>query len=327
MKNITELIRKKARELFQEERIDMLLGYGQGSRPDRTIPLFIEEEDDCQQLIWNPFCSNTLPTYLFLNDYQGLKKDQCDSYGIVVKGCDARALMRVLNDNLIERSQLEIIGVPCAGTIDPEKLARVAGDFEWDEIEVRPEEVVLKGLNEERMLTREQVVNDKCLTCRTPNPELYDYLVGDKINEIPVEVPYQEVEELEAKEVEERRHYWQQQVERCIRCYACRNVCPACNCRSCIFQEEDAVWLGKGVDMTENLVFHLTRAYHVAGRCTDCGECERICPMDIPLQKLNRKIQKDIEDLFQLGPLASVEDLDQKPPLGSFAEEDPEEFL
>ena len=50
-------------------------------------------------------------------------------------------------------------------------------------------------------------------------------------------------------------------------------------------------------DFEENM-FHIIRAFHVAGRCTDCGECSRVCPQGIPLHLLNRKFIKDIDELY-----------------------------
>ena len=40
----------------------------------------------------------------------------------------------------------------------------------------------------------------------------------------------------------------------------------------------------------EKMMFHMIHAVHLAGRCVECGECERVCPMDIPVAKLKKKI-------------------------------------
>ena len=50
-------------------------------------------------------------------------------------------------------------------------------------------------------------------------------------------------------------------------------------------------------DFEENL-YHIIRSFHVCGRCTDCGECSRVCPEKIPLHLLNRKYIKDIHELY-----------------------------
>ena len=51
-------------------------------------------------------------------------------------------------------------------------------------------------------------------------------------------------------------------------------------------------------DTFEDQMFHIIRAFHVAGRCTDCGECSRVCPQNIPLHLLNRKFIKDIDEFY-----------------------------
>lgn len=326
MKKTNQLLVKETKKLFQDNEIDYLMAYGPGSRPDRSKPLFIKEEADCGALHWDPFCSSSLPTYLFLNVNQGLIKPGEKRIGIVVKGCDSRALLRVLQDHMVEREQLKIIGIPCAGMVDPDKLAHQVKPYTWKEITVLPQKVLVETEDGKKEFQRQEILYSKCLSCSTPTPVLYDILLGDPIT-LPVQDKEEPVREMEALSSVERKDFWNRQFQRCIRCYACRNACSACNCRSCIFEEERPVWLGKGVDKTENFIFHFTRAFHVAGRCVDCGECERVCPMEIPLMSLNRKIQKDIKDLFAVEPLSREEDIEEKPPLGFFLEEDREEFL
>lgn len=67
------------------------------------------------------------------------------------------------------------------------------------------------------------------------------------------------------------------------------------------------------------MMFHLIHAIHLAGRCTECGECERACPMNIPLGKLKKKINMDMLDLFDYVPGVACDD---KPPLSTFKVEE-----
>ena len=69
-------------------------------------------------------------------------------------------------------------------------------------------------------------------------------------------------------------------------------------------------------------MFHIIRAFHVAGRCTDCGECSRVCPQGIPLHLLNRKFIKDID--AQYGEYQAGETAEGKTPLTSYTESDAE---
>ncbi len=46
-------------------------------------------------------------------------------------------------------------------------------------------------------------------------------------------------------------------------------------------------------------MFQVIRNIHVAGRCTDCGECERVCPVNIPLRSLTKEMYDIGDELFQ----------------------------
>ena len=107
------------------------------------------------------------------------------------------------------------------------------------------------------------------------------------------------MEKLEKMTPDERFAFWQGELSRCIRCNACRNVCPACTCEKCVFDNPASGVENKAAANTfEDQMFHIIRAFHVAGRCTDCGECSRVCPQHIPLHLLNRKFIKDIDEFY-----------------------------
>jgi len=77
------------------------------------------------------------------------------------------------------------------------------------------------------------------------------------------------------------------------------------------------------VTPAEEQMFHVTRAFHLAGRCTDCGQCSRVCPQSIPLYLLNRKLIKDINTMY--GEYQAGEDIDTPSPLTHFnVDNDPE---
>ena len=155
-------------------------------------------------------------------------------------------------------------------------------------------------------------------------PVSCDELIGVDAEVAEVESSrLEEVAKIEAMTAEERYNYWQEQFSRCIRCNACRNVCPACTCEKCVF-DNNALYTSQKVAETsfEESLFHIVRAWHVAGRCTDCGECSRVCPQNIPLHLLNRKFIKDINEIY--GPYQAGSDLETRPPMLTFKEEDPE---
>lgn len=152
----------------------------------------------------------------------------------------------------------------------------------------------------------------------------YDELAENCDEEKPAkEGRFELVEKLEAMAPEERFAFWQNELSRCIRCNACRNVCPACSCIKCVFDNDRYDTAQKANTTTfEEQMFHIIRAFHVAGRCTDCGECSRVCPQHIPLHLLNRKFIKDIDEFY--GEYQAGADTDSRAPLTNFTQEDVE---
>jgi len=109
--------------------------------------------------------------------------------------------------------------------------------------------------------------------------------------------------------------FWIEKFSRCIKCYGCRNICPLCFCNNCTLEEEFLV--RKGLLPLDYPIFHLIRAYHLAGRCIDCGLCEETCPAEIPLRKLYKEINKKFYRIFGYKP---GENIEEKHPL-EFLEE------
>ena len=60
-------------------------------------------------------------------------------------------------------------------------------------------------------------------------------------------------------------------------------------------------------------------------RCVECGECERVCPMDLPLMLQNRKMLKDINELF--GDYECGLSDDRAPILGEYDLSDRDEYM
>ena len=140
--------------------------------------------------------------------------------------------------------------------------------------------------------------------CASPFPARID--VGEKVEGIADAL----VAEHEALSPEERTEFWKRHFARCIKCYACRTVCPQCFCEVCML--EDSLWVHTGTLTPPFPTYHLVRAYHTVGKCVGCMECETACPADIPLPVLYALLRRDAEELFGYVPGRSVDEL---PPL------------
>lgn len=316
--NKTEKIRNAVAQDLLSGRIELLLGWEKGHYWWQSRPLFAREEADLERLAWDSFCAVNLSRYL-LDELDEFKK-----VGVLVKGCDARALNRLVQDKMISRDRIIAYGLPCPGMLDYDRLAGAAGGPVDEIIEEDEEKVTFKSGNKKQTLDREELLLDKCRECIYPDPPGCDQLLLPTLGEKEAPGRFKKVEEKEGLAAGDRYAYWSKQFERCLRCYACRQACPYCSCRECFVEQEDPRWLGKAFEMSENFIFHMIRAYHGAGRCIDCGECQRACPVGIPLQELNRKLIKDINELY--GRYEAGLDTEQEPPLLTYRPDDPAAF-
>jgi len=163
---------------------------------------------------------------------------------------------------------------------------------------------------------------EKCASCKSKKHVAYDELMGEE-GEILNSTRFDEVARLEEMTPDERFAFWQGELSKCIRCNACRNVCPACTCEVCVFNNpESGVESKAPVNEFEEKMFHIIRAFHVAGRCTDCGECSRVCPQNIPLHLLNRKLIKDMNECY--GEYCAGAEVGQRAPLVDYTLDDME---
>jgi formate dehydrogenase subunit beta len=321
MKATSEEVQTSVKKLYKDGSIGHFIGYETGSDSLSVTPCFLKSGQAASQLIWNPLCANNLSKYLL--DFKKVE----GKVGIMVKGCDSRSVVELLKENQIDRDKVFIVGVPCSGIVDREKLLAVLCISPGEVVAVEDDgDAFLVTIKEgTRRVKKEQVLRGECLVCKYPTPLIHDVLLGEAVSSLPwVGDDYSQVKELEALSAVEKERYWKSELSQCIRCYACRNICPVCNCPECIFDKKAPRWLSKANDVSENLVYHLIRAFHVAGRCVDCGECERACPMNIPLRSLNKKVEKDILELF--GYTAGI-NVEQQPPLTTYQAGDLDEFL
>jgi ferredoxin len=92
----------------------------------------------------------------------------------------------------------------------------------------------------------------------------------------------------------ERWKFWIEALEPCFKCYACRAACPLCYCTRCTVDNNRPQWVPVASHRLGNLEWHLMRAMHMAGRCTDCEACANACPVGIPLNLLTKKIRQEM---------------------------------
>ena len=273
-------IRSKAKELLTDGTVECVIGYERATDGVTARPLFAYTAEEIDRFIMDNTCVHNLARYLL--DRKGKPT------AVVVKPCDSRTINLLVQENQIERDKVFAIGVTCPGVVEAH----------WGEA---PDEA-----------------QPRCVTCSLEVPAVYDYLVTMP-GERQTRTGFPDLERMETMSPEERREFWERQFERCIRCHACRQVCPGCYCPICFVDQLDPTWVGIRNAPPENQVWHLIRAFHLAGRCIECGECQRVCPVGIPLMLLNQKLAAEVEGMFDFRPGLDAETL---PPFAVFKKEE-----
>jgi ferredoxin len=275
-------LQKVCRELLESGQAQVIIGYGQDHPKQTPYPLFVTDVEEVGRLVWNDQCVSNLTTYLKRKEIRALGKP-----AIVVKGCDAKALVLLQQESQIDRTQMVVIGMACDGVGEP-RLA-------------------------------------KCAACDVRMPQHVDITVGE-VSPAPADATrrYTDLDVFMSQSPEERMVFWQDELERCTRCYACRQVCPLCYCERCVVDKNRPVRFSTSATLKGNYAWHITRAFHLAGRCIGCDECTRACPAGINLRLLNLSLSKAAESSFSY---RAGMDLEAEPVIGSFSADDKEGFI
>jgi ferredoxin len=323
----------RARELLKNGGVSRVLGWERGEFYHDPAPAFFDSESELERFVYNGFSSVLLSKYLIgvmkedKMQEDKIKEDKAKAAVsgaagsgktlVFLKPCDAYGLNLLVKEHKIEREKVYAVGIGCPGMLDIEKI-KATGVKIVKSLEEKADEVVVVTPSENRTLARRDVLLGKCLSCKG-----WDFVVQDEVIAGVSEPPFEredrfaQVAEIEALSPEERFAFWRNELSRCIRCNACRNACPVCSCNRCVFDNpRSGVQSKSKADSFEDNMFHIIRAFHVAGRCSDCGECSRVCPQRIPLHLLNRKFIKDINEFY--GEFQAGADIGVRSPLTDY---------
>lgn len=308
MQELSAKMIERAKELLSEGKVQRVVGWKKGLFDDDITPgTFSSAEELDKEFIYDEHCAANLSKYLIgitreietaksttrMNNTMAKQRDPnavdkpipSEVVLVFLKPNDTYSFTELLKENRITRSDVYAIGIPCQETLNGGEVC-------------------------------ESCAGKKHVSC--------DELLGvDENYEPGVSKRLDVFEKFEKMNATERYDFWRGEFSRCIRCNACRNVCPACTCEKCVFDNNKLYTSQKVAETSfEESLFHIIRAWHVAGRCTDCGECSRVCPEHIPLYLLNRKYIKDINEIY--GEYQAGSDMETKPPMLSYTTGDAE---
>jgi formate hydrogenlyase subunit 6/NADH:ubiquinone oxidoreductase subunit I len=256
----------------------VVLGWAPG-RDGNLAPAFARSAEQASALAFGP--SAVFNPARYVRDHT-----PC---AVVAKPCDTRSLVQMMSENMLDRDEVFVIGLRCPGVADMKKVVERYG---WG---ARVEQVGPDWLVNGDKADKADLLDARCRACLRREPVIADVVVGEPVT------PPAEAERFTGlpESMAERGAFWEAEFGKCIRCYACRNACPLCYCQDvCVAQARQPHWLTDEATPAENWMWQMIRMAHLAGRCTQCGECNRACPVDIRLDLLTQELGDTARELF-----------------------------
>ena len=307
----------RAKALLESGEVTRVLGWRKGENSWDVEPAFFNTAESLDAFVYDGFCGANLSKYM-------IEASKLEGKTLVfLKPCDSYSFQQLMKEHRVDREKAYIIGVGCKGKLSVSKIdADGILDIQGAGYPDAASTLTVKTLYGDKEVSYASAMLERCHVCKGKEHVIFDEQIGESADTVDAD-RFAEVQRVEAMSPEEKFAFFQNELSKCIRCNACRNVCPACSCRKCVFDSTkfDSAQKANTTSFEEKM-FHIIRAFHVAGRCTDCGECSRVCPQGIPLHLFNRKFIKDINALY--GEYQAGADADSKGPLTSFTTDDAE---
>ena len=316
MQKVVDIMKKRASQLLSEGAVNRVIGWKKGEFDYDQTPAVFNSIEQLDQLVYDSFSGANVSKYLI----EESKKE--GKVAVFLKPCDTYSFNQLIKEHRVKRENIHVLGIECSGKVDVQTLKN-RGAVGLIGVEDNGNEIIARTIYGDKTFKKEEVLLEKCQACKGKKYMAFDELIIVNPVDDSAKERFAGVEAIENMTPDERFTFWREQLSKCIRCNACRNVCPACSCITCVFDNANSGIASKASpDTFEEQMYHIIRTYHVAGRCTDCGECSRVCPQDIPLHLLNRKFIKDMNEFY--GEYQAGADTETRAPLTNYKKDDVE---
>ena len=340
------------------------------------VPVFITDPKELIETAGSLHC--TSPNIArFLKEY--LDGASSMRIAVIVKPCDAKAIIELAKREQIKLDNLLLIGLNCTGTlpsakaktmmkeefgVDPAEV--VAEDIEDNKLTIRLRDGTEKEKDLADLEERGRGRRDNCRRCETNIPIMADIACGkwgatgenttfievcsekgSDFIEAAIEAGCIKVEQPSGDAIETRRrkdeaaielarqwqekdfaslkemssvekfNYWFEQFSHCIKCYGCRDACPICYCKDCSLEADRGFVLAG--EVPPDVMFPMVRITHVMDSCVNCGQCQDVCPMELPLSRLIFMLSRELAGIFDYEPGMDVSAL---PPLRTVTDQE-----
>lgn len=282
---------------------------------------------------------------------------------VVLRSCELRAVIELAKLKQVTLDNLLLIGIDCFGTYSINDYNTLVEEGK------SPTENALGKVREEK---EDELLREACRVCEYFYPMNADIIIGlagmDTGKAVLIQAATEQgekvldalelqesndeekrqaaIEDITAERVKKRDELFEKTSQemsgeekllpvfaRCVNCHNCRDACPICYCRECLF---DSPTFEFGADKyldwaerkdalrmpTDTLLFHLTRLNHMASSCVGCGLCQEACPNEIPVFSIFRMVGDRVQEAFEYVPGRS---LDEEMPLSTFKEDELQE--
>ena len=216
--------------LLSDGTVARVIGWKKGDMAYNPEPHMFETAESLKDFVYDGFCGANLSKMMI----EATKLE--GKTAVCLKPCDTYSFNQLIREHRVVRENAYIIGVGCRGKLDIEKIKKeTKGITSISGTELDgSDDIKIESIYGDKTISYNDALLNRCHVCKGKEHMIYDEIWGESKDTADQE-RFAEVERIEAMSSEEKFEFFRNELSKCIRCNACRNVCPACSCRKCIF--------------------------------------------------------------------------------------------